>query len=387
MIFRRISYSLAFQFTAFVFALLLVTGTVFLAGDMAQRRRDAELRLERQLTQILERPNGVRTIPALPAFQRERIRIVDSLGKILFAGALYQDLPFKWQRRVVTVDIGGEYYDVLTAPFVEDGDVVGYLQVADRSPRDDLQQRVFLFLVVSAGISALTFGVGLFFARRSLKPAEQMMERLEQFTQDASHELRTPLTAIGTSLDLAIAAPGDSENELRSAKRGLKDVTVLVERLLQLARLDAFILSREQVDMSSAVAAVLDAHEADAEKKGVTIVRSIAPGVTASADGALAKQVVANLVANAIKFNKRGGTVTVTLSKEGLGVRDTGIGIPAASLEKIFDRFFREDRARTAAADGLGLGLALAKRICDLHGWTISAKSEEGKGTAFTVRF
>jgi signal transduction histidine kinase len=387
MIFRRISRSLALQFTAFVFALLLAAGGIFIAGDAARRGHDASARLDRQLQQVLARPVGSRGIPDLPPFERERVRITDTLGRTIYAGSLFQDVPFSPKRGFTRVDAGRESYDVLTAPFVEDGEIVGYLQVADIAPEYALRTRLFLYLLVSAAISAAAYGAGLFFARRSLKPAEQMMERLEQFTQDASHELRTPLTAVGTSLDLAIADPQGSGKELRSAKKGLKDIATLGERLLELARLDAFVLNRERVDMSSLVANVLDTHADEAAAKGVTIERTLAEGVAVEADPALARQVVANLVSNAIKFNAEGGTVAVTLSKDALAVRDTGRGIAPEARAKIFDRFYREDAARSNAADGLGLGLALAKRVCDLHGWTVSVESEEGKGSTFTVGF
>lgn len=386
MIFRRISYAIALQFTAFVFVLLLITGAIFLTGDEAQRRRDAEIRLERQLIQILDRPNGARSIPELPRFQRERIRIVDSLGKTLFAGALFQDVPFKWTRRLTTIDIEGEKYDVLTAPYVEGGSVIGYLQVADRSPIDAFRARVYLFILVSVGLSALTFAVGLFFARRSLKPAEQMMERLEQFTQDASHELRTPLTAVGTSIDLALST-ADNRELLTSAKRDLKGIATLVERLLELARLDVFALRKETVDASGLALAVLDSHAHEATERGVTIERVIAPNVTVQGDASLMKQVVANLLSNAIKFTDKGGRVSVTLTNNTLIIRDTGRGISPEALPKIFDRFYQEDDSRTKKSAGLGLGLALTKRIVDLHGWKMQVASEKGKGTTFIVKF
>jgi OmpR-family two-component system manganese-sensing sensor histidine kinase len=385
-IFRRIGYAIALQFTAFVFGLLLVTGTVFLAADVYHRNRETHARLERQLVQILDRPEKFDTVPALPAYQRERIRITDASGNTLFSGTLYEDIPFTPDREIMTVERGRESYDILTAPFTEKGKIVGYLQVADRSPPDDLEARVFLFLIVSAGISGLTFGVGLFFARRSLRPAEQMMRRLEQFTSDASHEMRTPLTAIGTSLDLALQK-ADNKDLIASAKRDLKNMGTLVERLLELARLDAFALKTERVDMSTLVKDVVTKHEPAAKEKQVVIATVITSGVSIDADAALARQVVSNLVANAIKFNKPGGSVTVTLTKNALTVVDTGKGIAQESIDRIFDRFFQEDDARTTGNRGLGLGLALSKRIADLHGWALSVRSKAGKGSEFTVRF
>lgn len=386
MIFRRISYRIALQFTGFVFGLLLVTGTLFLAGDMVQRHRMTSARLERQLEQLLSRPGAFGTIPPLPAFQRERIRITDAEGTVLFSGLLFADVPFAPKEGISTTDIGRESYDILTSAFRENGTVIGYLQVADRSVPDDVGERVVLFLLVSAGISVLTFGVGLFFARSSLKPAEQMMDRLEQFTQDASHELRTPLTAISTSLDLA-ASSGDPLKHIAGAKRNLKDVVTLVERLLELARLDSLALQRESVNITDLVTHVLETHEHAAKNASIVITRDVAPDVSLYADPALLRQVVDNLVSNAIKFNHPNGTVTVRLTKNGLSVQNTGKGIAAESLPHVFDRFYREDRARTNATDGLGLGLALTKRIVDLHGWSIIARSSEKDGTHFTVKF
>jgi len=386
MIFRRISYVIALQFTAFVFGLLLVTGTVFLSADVYQRNRQMHARLERQLLQILDRPDRFDSAPMLPAYQRERIRITDASGMTLFGGTLYDDVPFDANRKIITVERGRESYDILTAPFREDGVIVGYLQVADRSPPDDLDARVFLFLIVSAGISALTFGVGLFFARRSLKPAEHMVQRLEQFTQDASHELRTPLTAIGTSLDLALQK-ADNKDLITSAKRELKGMATLVERLLELARLDAFALKIERVDMTALVKDVVTTHQPAAKGKSVTIATVTTEGVALDADPALVRQVVSNLVANAIKFNKLGGSVTVVLTKASLTVVDTGKGISQESIGKIFDRFFQEDDARSTGNRGLGLGLALSKRIAELHNWSLSVRSKEGKGSEFTMRF
>lgn len=386
MIFRRISHSLALQFTGFVVALLLLAGIVFIAGDIAQRNRDAHMRLERQLELILSRPAGSRGIPDLPQFQRERIRITDKLGRTIFAGSLYSDIPFSSKRGLSTVDRGRESYDILTAPFVESGEIVGYLQVADLSERNDLQTRLFLYLLVCACITAVAYGVGRFFAHRSLQPAQNMMDRLEQFTQDASHELRTPLTAVGTSLDLALATE-ENKDLVRAAKRDLKDMATLVERLLELARLDTFVVQKEPVDLSALVPAVLDTHESQAKEKGVTIMRSIAKGVIKDADASMARQVVSNIVGNAIKFNKPGGVVTVTLAKDALLIHDNGPGISPDALPKIFDRFYRADDARSKASEGLGLGLSLVKRIVDVHGWTVKAESTPAKGTLFVVKF
>jgi signal transduction histidine kinase len=196
-----------------------------------------------------------------------------------------------------------------------------------------------------------------------------MMERLEQFTQDASHELRTPLAALLSSLDLALLS-GEHREGILSAKQDVKDITVLVERLLELARLDGFAISRTSVDFSSLVEDAIEKFRPLAQEKGLTIEQSLQPDVTVVADTPLIRQVVTNLLSNAIKFSHKGsGPIFVRLTAQTLSIQDHGIGIAPGALSHIFDRFFRADPSRTE--QGFGLGLALVRRILDLHGWTI----------------
>ena len=119
------------------------------------------------------------------------------------------------------------------------------------------------------------------------------------------------------------------------------------------------------------------------EEKGVRIDTAIMDNVKVRGDAALLKQVVSNLLLNAIKFNTPSGTVKVTLTQRELSIRDTGIGISAEDLPNIFQRFFQAENSR--AKEGFGLGLALSRRIIELHGWSIRVESTLGKGTTFRV--
>lgn len=386
MIFHAVSNRIAAQFMAFVFAMLVVTGAFFFVADAFSREHFGRERLQRQVQGLLGRTDLLEGMPPLSPFQRERVRIVGPAGESLFSGALYESIPFQSGSELFVKVVGDDArYQILTVPVERGGSLVGYVQVAEREPYDDLTTRVALFLLVSGAISGLTFGVGLFFARRSLKPAEEMFQRLEQFTQDASHELRTPLTAVGTSLDLALRTP-DNRAEILAAKRDLKEVTVLVERLLELARLDSFVLHSETTDLSVIVREAAARHQAEAEAKGVSLQATLPEAMQVQGDAALLRQAVSNLVANAIKFNVPGGKVFIELTSSELAVRDTGRGIPAQALPRVFDRFFQADASRSAR-EGLGLGLALVKRIVELHGWSIRAESEEGSGASFIVSF
>lgn len=387
--FRRISHTIALQFTAFVFLLLLVNGILFLAADVGNSQREMNGRLFRTAHAILESAQfGSLDFPHFLSPQlRERVRIANADGGIVYAGGLFENVPFSGDAGVAAVIVQNERYAVLTLPIQPGDDIVGYLQVAEleRLPVGGLPVRALIYLLVSIAISALTFIVGQFFARKSLVPAERAMQRLEQFTQDASHELRTPLATLSSSLDLALKTKQYREG-IESAKGDLKEVSLLVERLLELARLDQLILALEPTDITDLVTTTIDRHAATAMEKRVTIVKELAFGVHVNADAALLRQLVSNLLANAIKFSKPdGGTVTVRLTHECLSVTDTGIGIPGAELKRIFDRFYQVETSRSN--DGFGLGLALVKRIADLHNWSVGAQSTEGSGTTFTVYF
>lgn len=386
--FRRISYTIALQFTAFVFVLFLVNGAIFFGADIQNARRQTHARLDQAVHSMLRQVGDVTVFVSqgIPPPLRGRIRVADSEGNVVYTSGLFEGVPFVAAEGFSDLQIDHEQYRILTSSITRSGQLIGYVQLAEaeRLQLGDIPRRAILYLVVSIGVSALTFGIGLFFARRSLKPAEQMVERLEQFTQDASHELRTPIAAVNSSLDLALKTEKYREG-IESAKEDLKQVVVLVERLLDLARLDTFALQKATVDLSALVIATIEKHRALAAEKQVTIEENIAADIHVTGDAALLRQVLSNLLTNAIKFsNPEGGTIRVRLTEKELSVMDTGVGIPKDDLPHIFDRFFQADASR--ARGGFGLGLALVKRIVDLHGWSITAKSRIGDGTTFTIR-
>ena len=387
--FKRISYTIALQFTVFVFLLLIINGAIFLAADFRTSRRQMSDRLSRTARIIMEqtRVNEAGISVAVPPMLREQVRVMDANEQQIYKGQFFEDIPFRTEKGITFVIRSDEQFAVLTSTIERGGELIGYLQVAevDRLRTADLPPRAYTYILISITVSGMTFLIGLFFARTNLKPAEEMMLRLEQFTQDASHELRTPIATMNSTLDLALRNEKYREGIL-SAKEDLQQVSVLVERLLELARLDRLSLKRDAIDFSSLVAETLERHRLLAAERTVQFEAEIHSGVTVLGDAALLKQVLTNLLSKAIKFSKPdGGTVHVRLTPKELRIEDTGIGIPRETLPHIFDRFYQVDNSR--AQGGFGLGLALAKRIVDLHGWTIEAKSKTGKGTAFTITF
>lgn len=386
---RRISVRIALQFMGFVFLLFLINGSLFLVADFSNAQRMARGRLLRDAQVVLSSAAEIEQGEplVLPPQVAARVRILNTEGNPLFSGSIFTDIPSFTTEGFSTIEVREEPYTVLTIPLSKDDRVYGFAQVAgmERLPIRDLPLRWVLYFIISILVSALTFFVGLFFARRSLKPAEQMMERLEQFTQDASHELKTPLAALSSSLDLALKN-GKYREGIQSAKTDLKQVTVLVERLLELARLDKFVREDEPIDLTALVETSVERYQSLAKEKHVVIECTPDQGVTVNGDAILLQQVLGNLITNAIKFSKpAGGKIHVRLTSKTLSIEDAGVGIEASALPHIFDRFYQVEQSR--AMGGFGLGLALVKRIVELHGWTISARSTLGEGATFTVHF
>ncbi len=388
MLLRKISYRIALQFTGFVFLLFMINGAVFLAADIENSRRTAEFRLQHSSSSVMSRIESWPDIrpERLPPRMRDHIRVVNLQGQSVYAGAVFAGSPFSPDEERTELTLQGDEYGVFTAPLVRRGVLVGFVQVAEpeRLQFGDLPRRLAIYLLVSVLVSGLTFLVGLFFARRSLKPAEDMMERLEQFTQDASHELKTPLAALRSSLELALKN-GKLKEGIVSAREDVKDITILVERLLELARLDQLSLEKLTIDGTALIRDTVERHRALIAEQKLSLVTHIDDAVLTEGDSALLRQLLTNLLSNAIKFTPEGGTITVRLTKKFLSVTDTGVGIPDEAKSRIFDRFFQADNSRSRG--GFGLGLALVKRIADLHRWTVEFESTHEAGTTFTVRF
>jgi signal transduction histidine kinase len=240
---------------------------------------------------------------------------------------------------------------------------------------------------------------------RLAETLNEMMGRLERsfgalrrFTADASHELKTPLTVLRGGVERAVRTPGLPRDTLQTLEEALQEVnhmTELVDTLLTLARADEgrAPLHREVVDLRAIVEEARETGDLLAEPAGLQLtVETPAEPLLARVDRSRIRQLLLNLLTNAVKYTPPGGRVRLRLTGVPgwavLNVADTGIGIAPADLPQIFDRFWRADTARTRTGEraGAGLGLAIGKWIAEAHGGSIEVRSRPGRGTAFTVR-
>ena len=224
---------------------------------------------------------------------------------------------------------------------------------------------------------------------------EEAIRGSKQFVADASHELRTPLTVMrgeleGMAQDRQLGA--ETREALGSVLEEVDRLAEIVEGLFALSRLDAGEAEAERVrfDLAELAASTADQMSLLAEDKAVKVACESSPGVTVEGDRARLKQVVVNLLDNAIKYTPRGGRVTLSVRREGseavLDVTDNGIGIPAEALPHVFKRFFRVDGSRSREGGGAGLGLSIVKSICLAHGAEVEVSSAPGAGSTFRIR-
>ena len=220
---------------------------------------------------------------------------------------------------------------------------------------------------------------------------------LRRFTADASHELKTPLTVLRADVERAMHPSAQGSEAMQALEEALQEtarMSDLVDSLLTLARADEgrFDLYREPVDLGALVKDVYETAVILGEDCGLTVSMSVLEGGVVDGDARRLRQLFLNLITNAIKYTPRGGRVELSLSHRlaneiAFTVRDSGIGMSAADLSHVFERFWRADRARSRTSErgGFGLGLAISQWIAQAHGGRIAVQSRLGRGSVFTV--
>jgi signal transduction histidine kinase len=241
----------------------------------------------------------------------------------------------------------------------------------------------------------LVAGGGYILVRQSTAPVERSMEQMRRFVADAAHELRTPLTILRTRAEVALGEPRDGGRDtavLQAIEREAERLGVVVGDLLTLARADAGERPRtsEVIYLDDLAADAIDGIRPVAEQRGVAVQLGDFEEARIKGDTTLVRRLLLILLDNAVKFTPAGGRVRLDVAADGAGasvvVSDTGAGIPAQALPRVFDRFFRADSTRRDA-DGAGLGLAIARWIADTHGGRIELQSTVGQGTRVAVLF
>jgi two-component system, OmpR family, heavy metal sensor histidine kinase CusS len=225
---------------------------------------------------------------------------------------------------------------------------------------------------------------------------EESFERISKFSADIAHDLRTPVNNIRGEAEVALARARSVDEYREVLESSLEEavrLSDLIGDLLFLGRAESPLtnLHRQSVDVSELLCTVREYYDATALDSRISLVTAVNSGpITAEVDRSLMLRAVSNLVSNAIAHTPPEGTVTLAAVAESSTVRievsDTGTGIPAEALPRVFDRFFRVDPSRSKASGGTGLGLAIVQSIMTLHGGSAEIASQLGRGTIVTLR-
>lgn len=286
----------------------------------------------------------------------------------------------------------GEVFPSLQLPEEMKGEDGRYIEVDYKAGKRDLK---IYFAPFGTGEEEGLLGV-----LHDVTEQQRLDASRREFVANVSHELRTPLTNIRGYTETLIDATGelDSETELRflgvihsEADR----MTRIVKDLLTLSQFDydRMMMNMSTVSLCELALSATRAMELEAKRLGVTLVCDVTHAVPHMwGDRERIEQVVINIISNAVKYNRTGGSVTVSGGQTGDGrvflrVTDTGIGVPEEDLPRLFERFYRVDKARSRERGGTGLGLAIAREIVEHHGGTIDFQSKFGEGSVVTLYF
>ncbi len=386
-----------------------------------------------------------------PEFNNRFVRVMRAPSELVFRSGLPADHSFDpaampsfdgpWPLKSASRHWGSERQSVIESVTTIDTPSGRYLIElgASLAPSEALQRRLLgILLLLLPVLVACAAGGGYLLVGRALRPVDRMaqmaertllhdlearlpvvrsgdaLERLaislnhmlarlrdsvltsRRFLADASHELRTPLAVIKGELQ-EVAAGGAIAPELHerigSVLEEVARLEHLVSGLLILSRLDVGEAQREwlDVDLAELASGTAEQMRLMAEDRGIQLESTALRPTVVRGDRGRLKQVIVNLLDNAIRFTPRGGKVTLasvsTSVYDALEVRDTGVGIPPAALPHIFERFYRVDEARSREDGGAGLGLSIVKSICGAHRAEIEVDSEVGRGSCFRLKF
>lgn len=284
---------------------------------------------------------------------------------------------------------------IFSKPVLDNNRLLGYVRVAQPLAKQDrFVSNLLLGLSVGTIAALVLTGCGVFIlVKQSILPLRKSMQMLRQFTSDASHELRTPVAAIQTNTAVALKYPegmraGDKD-KFEMIGSAAKQMQTLVESLLKLGRAESIVSEKSTVNLARVVDDVYQRLLPSAEEGEIKLDCAVPPELHILANREDLLGIISNLLENAIRYTIPGGSVKIRATSDGqrtaLIVEDTGIGIAEEHLERVFDRFWRADKARTFSEGGQGLGLTITKRLVEEHGGSITVESELGRGSTFKV--
>ncbi len=356
--------------------------------------------------------NQVEEVPWRDIFNRDQqsLEWFDERGQLLGRKGMIQiDAPPEVGSKVIEQPKTGELFRTHTASvFIRNNrqagppSLVGFVRASQSSEEiEEAEEQLFWILIIGGMLTLILIGLGGFWlTQKAIEPIEGSFLQLKQFTADASHELRSPLTAIKASVDLMRNHPERVHPKDAKKLEAIAGATLQMNQTLQ----DLLFLARADADPSMPVGdrqltpvslnQILQncfvLLEPLANDKKIVFQSKFRDDITVLGDTAQLSRLFSNLLENALQYTPEEGRVSLDLYKQNrmaiVSVRDTGIGIAPDQISKVFDRFWRANKARSRRQGGTGLGLAISQAIAKSHNGKISVTSELNIGSCFLVR-
>ena len=254
---------------------------------------------------------------------------------------------------------------------------------------------VFTILLVSFAATVVCIGliciIIILFSKKAMDPVIRSNQKQKQFITDASHELKTPITVISTSLSVLEMEVGE-QKWIDKAKNQTEKLTDLVNSLVTLSKMDeeTNLLNPKDFNISDSVMETAESFSDYAESQGHELKIDIEPDIIHCADEYSVRQLVSILIDNAVKYASDGTPILFTMKKDKKGIEITTENecenVDVSELDKLFDRFYRADKARSGEKSGFGIGLSIARSICEAHKGSIKAECTDGKTVKFTAK-
>ena len=305
----------------------------------------------------------------------------------------------KLLNKIYEIRINNTYnYRSINLELYPDSDNTRYVQLLINVDSENELVSHYFDIITVAILSGITMSIvaSYILSKKTLVPIAETLKKQMEFVQNASHELRTPLTIIQAKQELLLQEPDakiiDKSEEIMLTLNETKRLTKLTKDLMTLARADEnnIKLNKEKTDVDELIEGLAKPYIEMAELEEKQITLNLQYNEEANLDSNKIYQVMVILLDNAIKYTEKGDNIEIsTFSKDGkcvIEVKDTGIGISEEAIKHIFDRFYREDKARNRETGGSGLGLSIADVIIKAHNGTIKASHNKPKGTIFTIR-
>ncbi|MDP3510608.1 MAG: HAMP domain-containing sensor histidine kinase [Candidatus Melainabacteria bacterium] len=299
---------------------------------------------------------------------------------------------------------GSESYRIRISKLTHKGSIVGYLQLQlSTAKRAEFTKEFLLTMAYMGPFVLLGFGLcGYFVSGIAAKPIEILVSTLQRLVADAGHELNTPASIVqarAQSLERKLSKHGHYENDLKIIANSAERMGYIVKNLMVLAELDSIgnainrkrehIKNKAKTGLQEQIANAVSEFSERFADKNIKIEVGTLEDAVAITDRESLQCILANLLENALKYTEPGGRVTISCqlseTEAQIKVSDSGIGIPAEDLSKIYDRFYRVDKSRSRSSGGVGLGLSIVKAIAERDGGAVAVNSILGEGSEFIV--